>query len=165
MTYLSSVLLQRQAWTLSSAQSKTEGCKFNKDVCIENTNQIYTAPWLSLEMWRIARRSLKLEAMCWAKKSASLQAHQLLQHGGRTFSDDRCLELQSQIKNKCRDPKSSSDDTAQGGGEGWQQLPALSHPPNQLQVARHGLKPVCAVSSSWFGIWDCCYPVCNHMIS
>lgn len=34
---LSPILLWRHAWTLSSAQGKTKGCKFAKDVCIQKT--------------------------------------------------------------------------------------------------------------------------------
>jgi len=35
-----------------------------------------------------------------SKEQRQLQAHQLLQHGGRTFFDDLCLELLSQKRTK-----------------------------------------------------------------
>lgn len=31
-----------KTWTLSCAQGKTKGCKFNKDVCIQNTSQLHS---------------------------------------------------------------------------------------------------------------------------
>lgn len=97
---LSPILLWRHAWALSSAQGKTKGCKFNKDVCMQIISQIYTAPWLSLEMWCRVWRLLKPEPMCWANSSSSLWANQHPQQRGRTFSDDLCLGLQSQNKTK-----------------------------------------------------------------
>lgn len=67
---------------------------------LKNLNQIYAVLWLSLEKFCIAWRSFELKAMCWAQKSAGLHAQGLLQHRGRNFSDDLCLELQSQIETK-----------------------------------------------------------------